>query len=97
MHIITRKRLLEFGEKHPPTISALDHWYRTAKHNDFASFSELQETFSGVDQVGRLVVFDIGGNKARLIAYVVYRKKRIYIRHILTHKEYDKGKWKEEA
>jgi mRNA interferase HigB len=99
VHIITRKRLIEFGEKHPDTISALDHWYRAAKHNNFASFSELRGTFSGVDRVGRLVVFDfdIGGNKARLIAYVVYRKKRIYIRHILTHKEYDKGKWKEEA
>jgi mRNA interferase HigB len=97
VHIITRKRLLEFGEKYPDTISALDHWYRTAKHNDFVSFSELRGAFAGVDQVGRLVVFNIGGNKARLIAYVVYRKKRIFIRRILTHKEYDKGKWKEEA
>ena len=97
VHIITRKRLLEFGDKHPDTVSALEHWYRTAKHNDFAAFSELRKTFTGVDQVGRLVVINIGGNKARLIAYVVYRKKRIYIRHILTHKEYNKGKWKEKA
>lgn len=97
MHIITRKRLLEFGDKHPDTRSALEHWYRTAKHNDFSSFAELKRTFSSVDQVGRLVVFDIGGNKARLISYVVYVKRRIYIRHILTHKEYDKGNWKEEA
>lgn len=97
MHIITRKRLLEFGDKHPDTRSALEHWYRTAKHNAFSSFAELKRTFSSVDQVGRLVVFDIGGNKARLISYVVYVKRRIYIRHILTHKEYDKGNWKEEA
>jgi len=95
--IITRKRLLEFGEKHPDAILALDHWYRTAKHNDFASFSELRAAFSRVDQVGRLAVFNIGGNKARLIAYIVYKEKRIYIRHILTHNEYDEGKWKEEA
>ena len=97
MHIITRKRLLEFGDKHPEAISVLEHWYRTAKHTEFAAFAELRETFAGVDQVGRLVVFNIGGNKARLITYVVYRKKRIYIRHVLTHKEYDKGKWKVEA
>lgn len=97
MYIITRKRLLEFGDKHSGAISALEDWYRTAKHNDFTTFSELRETFAGVDQVGRLMVFNIGDNKARLIAYVVYRKKRIYIRHVLTHKEYDKGKWKEEA
>jgi len=43
------------------------------------------------------VVFNIVGNKAMLIAYIVYRKKRIYIRYVLAHKEYDKGKWKEEA
>jgi len=67
------------------------------KHTDFASFSELKKTFSGVDHVGRFIIFDIGGNKVRLIAYVVYGKKRIYIRHILTHKEYDKGKWREEV
>jgi mRNA interferase HigB len=97
VHIITRKRLLEFGEKHPDAASALDHWYREAKHNDFASFADLRKFFPSADQVGRLVVFNIGGNKARLIAYIVYRKKRIYIRHVLTHKEYDKGKWKEEA
>jgi len=97
VHVITRKRLLEFCKKHPDTISALDHWYRTVKHSDFATFSELRKTFSGVDQVGRLVVFNIGGKKVRLIAYIVYRKKRIYIRQILTHKEYDKGRWKEKA
>jgi len=40
-------------------------------------------------------VFDISGNKYRLIAYIVYSAKRIYVRHILKHPEYDKGKWKE--
>jgi mRNA interferase HigB len=51
--------------------------------------------FPHADQVDRLTVFNIGGNKYRLITYIVYEKKRIYIRDILTHKEYDKGKWKE--
>ena len=96
MHIITRKRLLEFGKEHPDTQSTLDHWYRIAKHNDIASFSELRRSFLGADQVGRLVVFNIGSHKVRLIAYVVFRKRRIYIRQILTHKEYVKGKWKDE-
>lgn len=95
MHVITRKRLLEFGARHPGTASALDHWYRIVKHTDFSSFVELRKTFPNADQVGRLTVFNIGGNKARLIAAVHYNRRTIYIRHVLSHKEYDKGTWKE--
>lgn len=95
MHIITRKRLLEFSDKHRDAYDPLDRWYRIVKFNDFRSFSHLQNIFPHTDQVGRLTVFNIGGNKFRLITYIVYDKKRIYIRNILTHKEYDKGKWRE--
>jgi mRNA interferase HigB len=48
-----------------------------------------------VDKVGALHVFNIAGNKLRLIAIVRYRMQRLYIRHVLDHREYDKGKWKE--
>jgi mRNA interferase HigB len=68
MHIITRKRLNEFAEKHPDTKSALQHWYKQAKENDFKSFAELRKTFRSADQVGNLTVFNIGGNKVHLIA-----------------------------
>jgi mRNA interferase HigB len=95
MHIITRKRLLEFAEKHPSAHSGLDHWYRVMKRNDFDNFAALRQTFPSADQVGKLTVFNIGGNKARLIAAIHYNRHRIYIRHVLTHPEYDKGKWKE--
>lgn len=95
MHIITRKRLLEFSKKHLDSVEPLDRWYRIVKQSNFNSFSELRKTFPKADQVGKFTVFDIGGNKYRIIAYIVYPVKRIYIRHILTHPEYDKGKWKE--
>ncbi|MBL1212258.1 MAG: type II toxin-antitoxin system HigB family toxin [Ignavibacteriae bacterium] len=95
MHIISRKRLLEFSKKHPDSQEPLDRWYRIVKQSNYSSFSELRKTFPKADQVGKFTVFNIGGNKYRLIAYIVYHAKRIYIRHILSHKEYDKGKWKE--
>lgn len=95
MHIITRKRLLEFSEKHPEAEQPLDRWYRISKRTNFESFADLRKTFPSADGVGRLTVFNIGGNKFRLITYIVYDKKRIYIRDILTHEEYDKGEWKE--
>jgi mRNA interferase HigB len=95
MHIITRKRLNEFAEKHPGTKSALQHWYRLAKTKDFKSLAELRKTFGSADQVGNLTVFNIGGNKVRLIAAIHYNRRTIYIRAVLTHREYDEGKWKE--
>jgi mRNA interferase HigB len=95
MHVITRKRLIEFAQKHPEAGSALDHWYRIVKRTNFDSFAELRKTFPTADHVGKLTVFNIGGNKVRLIAAVHYNRNIIYIRHVLTHKEYDRGTWKE--
>jgi len=55
----------------------------------------MRSVFRAADQVGKLTVFDISGNKFRIIAAIHYNRRRIYIRHVLTHAEYDKGKWKE--
>jgi mRNA interferase HigB len=96
MHIITRKRLLEFAKKHPDCSTALESWYRIVKHTDFNSFAELRQTFPSADIAGNLTVFNVGGKKARLIAAIHYNTHRIYIRYILTHKEYDRGSWRKE-
>jgi mRNA interferase HigB len=95
MHIITRKRLNEFVEKYPDTHSGIEHWYRLMKQHDFNNFVELRAIFPSADQVGKLTVFNIGGNKVRLIAAIHYNRQKIYIRAVLTHEEYDKGNWKE--
>jgi mRNA interferase HigB len=95
MHVISRKRLNEFVDKNPQTQSALAHWYRLAKQKEFSSFAELRETFPSADQVGKLTVFNVGGNKVRLIAAVHYNRRRIYVRSILTHAEYDENRWRE--
>jgi mRNA interferase HigB len=95
MHVITRKRLNEFDERCPETKSALARWYRLMKDHDFASFAEVREELPSADQVGKLTVFNIGGNKARIITAIHYNRHKIYIRAVLTHAEYDEGKWKE--
>jgi len=95
MHVITRKRLNEFASKHPTVTSGLAHWYQAMKKNDYATFAELRRNLPHADQVGGLTVFNIGGNKARLIAAVHYNRRKVYIRAVLTHAEYDAGRWKE--
>jgi mRNA interferase HigB len=94
MHIITRKRLNEFAARHPGTRSALAQWYRLARKARFRSFVDLRQTFPSADVVGKFTLFDIGGNKCRLIAAIHYNRGKLYIRHVLTHEEYDRGNWK---
>ena len=97
MHIITRKRLNDFALKHSDTKAGLEHWYKQMKSGTFRSFAELRLIFPSADQVDRLTVFNIGGNKARLIAAIHYNRQKLYIRAVLTHQEYDAGKWKEQS
>lgn len=95
MHIITRKRLNEFAQRHPDTKASLEQWYRWMKRGNYRSFAELRATFPQADQVGKLTVFNIGGHKARLIVAIHYNRQKVYIRAVLTHAEYDTKKWKE--
>ncbi|HXD31722.1 MAG TPA: type II toxin-antitoxin system HigB family toxin [Pyrinomonadaceae bacterium] len=70
MHVISRKRLNEFAEKHPESTQSLARWYSILKGRNFSNFAELRAIFPSADQVGRLTVFNIGGNQVRLIAAI---------------------------
>ena len=95
MHVITRKRLNEFAERFPETKAALVKWYQLIGKTDFSSFAELRAIFPSADRVGKLTVFNVGGNKVRLVAAIHYNRKKVYIRAVLSHEEYDRGSWKE--
>ena len=75
--------------------SALAHWYALMRKGRFSNFVQLREVFPQADQVGKFTVFNLGGNKVRLIAAIHYNRNKIYIRYVLTHQDYDAGKWKE--
>lgn len=55
---------------------------------------QLKRTFASVDYVDGYTVFDVGGNRYRLIAAIHYDKQRLYVRHVLTHAEYDRNAWR---
>ncbi len=94
MHLITKKTLKAFWDKYPDSKTALIRWTRIIEKNQFCDFSQLRLTFPSADKVGKLTVFNIGGNKYRLITAIHFNRQKIYVRHVLTHKEYDKGEWK---
>ena len=77
MHVITRKRLNEFAEKFPETNNALADWYRLMKQNNFDSIAEVRNFFPSADKVGKLTIFNVGGNKVRLISAIHYNRKKV--------------------
>jgi mRNA interferase HigB len=94
MNAISYKRIREFAQSHPDAESPLNAWYKTAKKANWQHLAEVKEVYPHADLVGRFTVFNVGGNKYRLITEINYQYQQILIRHILTHEEYDKDDWK---
>lgn len=80
MHVISRKALRTFWETHPESESPLRRWHTIIQSTDFVSFAALRETFPSADAVNDLTVFNIGGNKFRLIASIHYNRRKVYVR-----------------
>ncbi len=85
MKIISNSALRAFAAEHPQADAPLKGWRRVVEKNRYANWSDLKASFNSVDRVGDLVVFDIGGNKYRLISYIRFEKQIVYIKAVLTH------------
>jgi mRNA interferase HigB len=94
MHVISRKPLLEFWKKHSDSKEPLLRWYRVLQAAAFENWDQLHAVFPSADKVDQWIVFNIGGNKYRLITAIHFNRQKVYIRHVLTHQEYDRGGWK---
>jgi mRNA interferase HigB len=94
MKLISNRALRAFSAIHPQAHGPLQAWRHVIEHNTFSNFAALKQTFRSMDKVGDRYVFNIGGNKYRLIATVAYSIQTVWIKHVLTHAEYDEGEWK---
>ena len=94
MRIIKREALVAFWQKHPGAQSSLEAWYGSVRAARWNTPAEMRRTYPHADLVERRTVFNIAGNKYRLIARVNYRAQRVFVLFILTHGEYDRGAWK---
>jgi mRNA interferase HigB len=93
MRIIKRGALVKFWQKHPDARTSLESWYAVVRKAAWKTPSELKQVYSNADLVARRTVFNIAGNKYRLIARVNYQTQRVFVLYILTHAEYDRGVW----
>ena len=92
--MISKKKVSDFIEGNVESKASLENWYRIVSKSDFGNFSDLRLTFPSADQVSDLTVFNISGNKYRLIAAIHYNRQILYVRDILSHAEYNKDKWR---
>jgi mRNA interferase HigB len=95
MRIIKRGALVEFWQQHPDAKASLESWYAVVRKATWKTPAEMKAVYHNADLVGRRTVFNIAGNKYRLIARVNYQAQRVFVLHILTHAEYDRGDWKQ--
>jgi mRNA interferase HigB len=79
---------------HAAALAPLLNWYRITRRANWDSLADVRRDFAHADVVGRRTVFNVHGDHYRLIARVNYKTKRVFILHVLTHAEYDKGDWK---
>jgi mRNA interferase HigB len=91
MVIISKTILSDFGTNHEDSLEALNKWYKLSKEANWNSLNDIKKTFNNVDFVGNdRYVFNIKGNKYRLVAMIFFSIRTMYIRFIGTHAEYDK-------
>lgn len=96
MRIISKAKLKEFWQRHPSAAEPLKYWYKVTQNAKWQNFADVRETFSSADSYKTLVIFNIAGNKYRLIAKIEYKLGIIYIGKVMSHSEYSKDRWKDE-
>jgi mRNA interferase HigB len=87
---ISNKRLVDFARSHPDAAAPLQLWRKIVEATYFAHFAALRSSFNAVDRVASHYVFDIGGNKFRLVAAIHFSRQMLFVRHIFTHAQYDR-------
>jgi mRNA interferase HigB len=87
---VTEKRIREFIERVPRSSEVMWRWADAIESSNWRNPGDLKRTFASASFVGDLTVFDVGGNKYRIVAFIHFRQQIVYVKRIGTHKEYDK-------
>ncbi|MEW6058363.1 MAG: type II toxin-antitoxin system HigB family toxin [Bdellovibrionota bacterium] len=93
MQLLGKGIIDKFKVKHANSRKALDKWQTAIEKSKARNFVELKQTFPSADLVGSAMVFDVGGNKVRVISVVRFEIQQLLVTHVLTHAEYDRNKW----
>jgi mRNA interferase HigB len=92
MRVISNRTLLRFSEDHRDAEAPLLAWRKAVESSRFSNYADLKTCFNSVDRVGSYYVFNIGGNKFRVIAAIHFNRQILFVRHVFTHRQYDRWK-----
>ncbi|MFH0823069.1 MAG: type II toxin-antitoxin system HigB family toxin [Pseudomonadota bacterium] len=100
MRVITKAGLQGFWETYPQAGTPLEDWYRVADKARWKSLEDVRRTYPAADLAkvksgGTVTIFNIGGNKYRLVAAIHCNSQRVYVLHVMTREEYSRNAWKE--
>lgn len=93
MNVISKAHLRKLIAKRQQAEEQLLAWFKIARAADWASLVDVRQNFPSTDLVGMVLIFDILNDRLRLITVASWRSKRIYVKALLTHKEYDRKEW----
>lgn len=96
MRIIAESRLKRMANDRGDCMEQVATWIRTVRAADWRNLAQVRRTYPHADVVGELTVFNVKGNSYRLVVGIDYQRRRVYVKHLLTHAEYDKGDWKKQ-
>ena len=92
MRVISNRTLLRFSATYRDAGAPLQAWRKTVESGSFRNHADLKACFNSVDRVDQFYVFNIGGNKYRVIAAIHFNRQMLFVRHVLTHRQYDSWK-----
>ena len=95
MRIISKSAWRTAVEADPSLEGPISEWYKIARHANWQSLADVRKTYPHADRVGPYTVFNVKGNSYRLIVKIEYSWQIVFVRALLTHAEYDRGKWKQ--
>jgi mRNA interferase HigB len=94
VNVISKRGLRKLIDKHTSTEAELLEWYRIAQAAEWTCLTDVRIAFPSADLGGQVLVFNVGHNRFRLIVTVFFPTREIYVKALLTHKEYDQEEWK---
>ena len=89
MRVVSNKALVDFARTHRAAGKPLQAWRKIVESNEIANFAQLKAIMNAADRVGDFYVFDVSGNKFRVIAAIHFNRQMLFVRHVFTHAEYD--------
>ncbi|MDB9312367.1 type II toxin-antitoxin system HigB family toxin [Spirulina sp. CS-785/01] len=94
MHLISIRKLRDDAAMYPDLSQVIEAWYAVVKKAKWEHLEDVRKIYRDAEAVGNFTIFNLKGNKYRLIVGIDYSSQTVYYKYLLTHAEYDKDKWK---